>query len=253
MSAPITVTGFTAERMRQIEKSTVVDGRVTGDVLRLVTRAGEEIEAGYVRGSQGPRGNTGISLWLTQAAFTKATTENVVHEDVPGRVLQLGDIIMSTHPTSMGFFGRVVALSPQTNATVAYVGNLRGPTGGSQEEFNNMFGVGIQQWSDSNTMSSEEIVDGESTLGRLLSSSLLVRTVRRLVTGSADTPVTAIAQAINRAVSASAVRTQIGAASAESLNNRPISNDITSFRVMTRTAYTNLTTKSPTTLYLILG
>ena len=51
-----TVTGFTAERMLNIENSTVVDGEVQGDNLVLLTRDGTPIDAGNVRG---PKGDTG--------------------------------------------------------------------------------------------------------------------------------------------------------------------------------------------------
>lgn len=54
-----TVTGFTAERMLQIEKTTVVDGEVVGDDLHLMTREGLVIDAGNVRGPIGPQGPMG--------------------------------------------------------------------------------------------------------------------------------------------------------------------------------------------------
>lgn len=47
-------TGFTKERMLMIENTTVVDGHVDGDNLVLVTREGQEIDAGDIRGPQGP-------------------------------------------------------------------------------------------------------------------------------------------------------------------------------------------------------
>jgi hypothetical protein len=54
-----TVTGFTAERMLEIENTTVVDGTVTGDNLILMTREGTPIDAGNVRGPQGIQGPVG--------------------------------------------------------------------------------------------------------------------------------------------------------------------------------------------------
>lgn len=55
-----TVTGFTAERMQEIEDSTVVDGEidVNGD-LQLLTRDGTPINAGHVVGPTGPAGPNG--------------------------------------------------------------------------------------------------------------------------------------------------------------------------------------------------
>jgi hypothetical protein len=54
-----TVTGFTAERMLEIENSTVVDGNVVGNNLILLTRDGTQIDAGNVRGPQGVQGVPG--------------------------------------------------------------------------------------------------------------------------------------------------------------------------------------------------
>jgi len=51
-----TVTGFTAERMLEIEDASVIDGEVRVNNLFLITRGGTEIDAGNVRG---PIGNTG--------------------------------------------------------------------------------------------------------------------------------------------------------------------------------------------------
>ena len=55
----VKVTGFTAERMLQIENSTVVDGEVQSDQLILLTRAGTPIDAGNVRGPKGDQGIPG--------------------------------------------------------------------------------------------------------------------------------------------------------------------------------------------------
>ena len=54
-----TVTGYTAERMKNIEDKTVTDGEVTGDNLILTTRDGTPIDAGNVRGPQGLKGDVG--------------------------------------------------------------------------------------------------------------------------------------------------------------------------------------------------
>lgn len=55
----ISVTGFTAERMLEIENDTVVSGAVSGDNLNLTTRGGSVINAGNVRGPVGPVGPVG--------------------------------------------------------------------------------------------------------------------------------------------------------------------------------------------------
>lgn len=53
------VTGFTAERMQQIEDESVIDGLVVGDDLVLTRRDGTPINAGSVRGPQGIQGLPG--------------------------------------------------------------------------------------------------------------------------------------------------------------------------------------------------
>jgi microcystin-dependent protein len=53
-----TVIGYTAERMKEIEDSAIVDGNVTGDNLILIRFDGGQINAGSVRG---PKGDTGPS------------------------------------------------------------------------------------------------------------------------------------------------------------------------------------------------
>lgn len=54
-----TVTGFTAEKMQDIEDSVVVDGDVVGDDLILRRHDGTEINAGNVRGPAGVQGPSG--------------------------------------------------------------------------------------------------------------------------------------------------------------------------------------------------
>lgn len=56
-----TVTGFTAERMQEIEDGTVVDGDVVGDNLVLTKRDTTTINAGSVRGPQGYQGPIGVT------------------------------------------------------------------------------------------------------------------------------------------------------------------------------------------------
>lgn len=55
----VTVTGFTAARMLEMEQATVISGRVQGDSLVLETKGGQDIVAGNVRGIQGVKGDPG--------------------------------------------------------------------------------------------------------------------------------------------------------------------------------------------------
>ena len=59
-----TVTGYTAERMQDIEDGTVVDGNIVGDNLILVRHDGGQIDAGSVRGPQGIQGPAGPAAVL---------------------------------------------------------------------------------------------------------------------------------------------------------------------------------------------
>lgn len=68
-----TVTGYTAERMLEIENSTVVDGDVVGDDLVLLQRDGTPINAGSVRGPQGVAGPTGPTSIAVATSSTRPT------------------------------------------------------------------------------------------------------------------------------------------------------------------------------------
>lgn len=54
-----TVTGFTAERMLQIENNSIVAGTIVGDDLILTRQGGAQVNAGNVRGPVGPQGPIG--------------------------------------------------------------------------------------------------------------------------------------------------------------------------------------------------
>lgn len=57
--ARVTVTAFTAARMLEIERASIVNGIVQDDYLVLTTRGGDDIIAGNVRGPKGEKGNPG--------------------------------------------------------------------------------------------------------------------------------------------------------------------------------------------------
>lgn len=52
-----TVTGYTAERMKEIEDSAIIAGVIVGNDLILTRFDGEQVNAGNVRGPQGPTGS----------------------------------------------------------------------------------------------------------------------------------------------------------------------------------------------------
>ena len=51
-----TVTGFTADRMLQIEQESIVDARQENHELILSTRGGQDINVGNIQGPEGPQG-----------------------------------------------------------------------------------------------------------------------------------------------------------------------------------------------------
>lgn len=75
--ALVSVTGLTAERMLEIEAASVVGGTIVGDNLVLVTRGGEFLEAGNVRG---PAGSSSIDFSFPVASTEWVCTHNLNHE-----------------------------------------------------------------------------------------------------------------------------------------------------------------------------
>lgn len=255
--ASITVTGLTAARMMEIEQASIITGRIEGDNLILTTKGGENVDAGHIRGLKGPRGRTGSSFWTTEMALTPGVTTNVVPDNIPENELQVGDLIMSTALSTNGYLAKVVSNTPEENATVLYLGNLRGPGGGSQEGFDWMFEEGMNGWVSNTTITLPEAEAGDEAEPRLITASILKRAVWSFVTGSATTAVSTIGQALNRAANAKAARDAIGAADSEEtqteLDKKPNSNDIRDFEVLSRTQYNNLNPKVNTTMYFVWG
>lgn len=70
--AIVTVTGFTADRMRQIQNESVVSGVVSGANLILRRRDGQSINAGSVRGPRGLPGMNAAPTDLAVAGYVAA-------------------------------------------------------------------------------------------------------------------------------------------------------------------------------------
>lgn len=76
-----TVTGFTAERMLEMEDATIISGEVVGDDLILETKDGTPINAGNVRGPIGPSGGAFIQCTnATQPALTAPDAGKAIYE-----------------------------------------------------------------------------------------------------------------------------------------------------------------------------
>lgn len=70
-----TVTGFTAQKMQEIIADNIISAEIVGDNLILTTRDGTPIDAGVVRGDQGPEGPPGPGAG---SVIVKPSDESVV-------------------------------------------------------------------------------------------------------------------------------------------------------------------------------
>lgn len=123
-----TVTVFTADRMLDIENTSIVDGAVVGDNLILEQRDGTPIDAGNVRGPQGTQGIQGDQgpAGLDAAFRVKvASTGNLTlsgTQTIDGVSCVAGDRVLAkdqTTTTQNGIW--VVAAGAWTRATDADV------------------------------------------------------------------------------------------------------------------------------------
>ena len=76
------------------------------------------------------RGPEGLGIWTTASAINASgTTANINPAAVAGRTVKPGDLVVSSHASSPGVYGRVTAVSSQSSVTAAYAGSLRGAAG----------------------------------------------------------------------------------------------------------------------------
>lgn len=110
-------------------------GGTTGQVLGKTSNADFATtwinQAGGGNGGEpGPQGPEGLSVWTTATQLNdSANTTGVNPVAVAGRTVQVGDLVLSSHASSLGFYGRVTAVASQASVTVAYVASIRGATG----------------------------------------------------------------------------------------------------------------------------
>lgn len=116
------VDGFTAERMLEIEQTTVVDGHVdSAGELILETRDGTELApAGYVKGTRW--GTTHFWVWAD------GTNIEVIFED--GLPPKIGDLIVSDNLFDPGRVSVVTAVVDATHVDASETDlSIRGPQG----------------------------------------------------------------------------------------------------------------------------
>lgn len=120
------VTGFTAAFMQALADANIVGARLSGANLVLTTRGGVDINVGNVKGADG----LNALMWATatQLGTVGNSVSAVVKDAVAGQTIKIGDLILSRHASSNGFYGRVTAVASQSSVTVITLGSLLGPT-----------------------------------------------------------------------------------------------------------------------------
>jgi hypothetical protein len=119
-----TVQVFTADRMLEIENTSIVDGNVVGDNLILTQKDGTPIDAGNVRGPQGDDGLQGIqgipNAFIVKASDVGANLTLSAPQTIDGVSLVAGDRILVKNQTVAANNGiYVVTAGAWTRATDA--------------------------------------------------------------------------------------------------------------------------------------
>lgn len=129
-----TVNGFTAARALEIEKGTVVSGKITGDNLILTKQDGTTITAGNVRGPIGPQGAQGTKGDTGSTGTSWYPVSNdLAALSALSPVPKVGDYLVNVDSISHDILNRSVAAGLickiASSTTVTVEGSLRGPQG----------------------------------------------------------------------------------------------------------------------------
>lgn len=94
----VTINGYTAEHMQEIEDTCIVDGTITGDNLILSQRDGTPIDAGNVRG---PTGSPGATLAQLDARVPVGVINDYIGTTAPNAnwLLMSGQTIVGGQTT----------------------------------------------------------------------------------------------------------------------------------------------------------
>ena len=79
--------------------------------------------------TQGPEG---LNIWTTTSQINttaNGTQTGINKVAVTNRTIKIGDLVVSSHANSLGYYGRVTAVASQTSVTVTTIGSIRGAAG----------------------------------------------------------------------------------------------------------------------------
>ncbi len=113
-----TITGYTAERMKEIEDSAIVDGDIVGNDLVLSRRDGAQINAGSVIGPVGPQGYAGEASFRVVTSTTRPTSPTI------GLMIYESDThrIFSWNGTAWIYRGGIILCSSTTRPSNPFTG-----------------------------------------------------------------------------------------------------------------------------------
>jgi hypothetical protein len=129
-----TVTGFTAERMLEIENSTVIDGSVVGDDLILETRDGTLINAGSVIGPAGPTGPAASFAGYDEPMDDKGNVSGAVTLDFAThnvwRIVPTGNVTITfANLPAVGYITPGTLIVANSTYTITWPGGTKYPSG----------------------------------------------------------------------------------------------------------------------------
>jgi len=110
------------------EANASVGGTYPSKVLNLTIPQGPTGPTGAT-GATGPSGTPGASVWATQTQFNMtpgSSTSGVDTDDIVGKTVQVGDLVVSHHEDSIGGFGQITSIEGDDSVTITLLGVLDG-------------------------------------------------------------------------------------------------------------------------------
>jgi hypothetical protein len=144
-----TVTAYTAERMKAIEDSAVVDGDVVGDNLHLIRHDGGVIDAGNVRGPTGTPGvsNAELDAWMKDNLPICTVLDYLgIVAPSPKFLTMVGQTVPNGNTLYPDFWAKIPASMKHANGTSIIMPDTRGRVAvcydPAQPEFDQIIEVG---------------------------------------------------------------------------------------------------------------